>query len=214
METDWQWAMQDGVNIPAHSHGHPTARLSASKTRRNASWSRTDFGRGDGRRECRPHRRSVGLERRHLRGAAARHGLVVAGASDPQDVVDLPAVVEVLEDEDRALDEGEHVLRDCETPTPPTATQSEETLQPPTPLGQAGRLWQAIYSLGHVTQLQSQTESHQSPQTSSQRAADAQPQTATESEGTQPDNEPIKQTSCVRECCGAQMHFSGVPSGV
>ena len=75
---------------------------------------RTDFGRGDGRRECRPHRGSVGLERRHLRGAAAGHGLVVAGASDPQDVVDLPAVVEVLKDEDRALDEGEHVLRDCE----------------------------------------------------------------------------------------------------
>ena len=79
---------------------------------------------------------------------------------------------------------------------------------------QAGRLRQAISSLRDVTQLQSQTESHQRPQTSSQRAADAQPPTATESEGTQPDNEPIKQTSCVREYCGAQMHFSGVPSGV
>ena len=69
-----------------------------------------------------------------------------------------------------------------------------------------------------ATQLQGQTESHQRPQTSSQRAARAQPPTATESEGTQPDSEPIKQTdiqkSCVREYCGAQMHFSGVPSGV
>ena len=79
----------------ASPRSHPTARLSASKTigLRNTIWSRTDFGRGDGRRECRPHRGSVGLERRHLRGAAAGHGLVVAGASDPQDVVDLPAVV-------------------------------------------------------------------------------------------------------------------------
>ena len=204
METDWQWAMQDGVNIPAtHSHGHPTARLSASKTRRNASWSRTDFGRGDGRRECRPHRRSVGLERRHLRGAAARHGLVVAGASDPQDVVDLPAVVW----NGGAVSSAGRQVHDK------SRKRQHLSLQ---------RFWKMKIELwmkgntycATVTQLQSQTESHQRPQTCSQRAADAQPPTAAESEGTQPDNEPIKQTSCVRECCGAQMHFSGVPSGV
>ena len=59
------------------------------------------------------HRGPVLLDSRHLTGVRAlAEVLVVAGALDLQDVCQLPAVVQVLHDEEAAADEWQHVLRE------------------------------------------------------------------------------------------------------
>jgi len=67
-------------------------------------------------RQRNPHICTVLLKGTHLGSAAVRHRLVVTAAPNVQDVVDLPAVIQVLHDKHLAFDVGCHVL--CENALP------------------------------------------------------------------------------------------------
>lgn len=100
-----QWA-GDAIHVPQRDRVFIRNTLAV----RDATWGEHANSRvGDERSQCHSHVCPILLEGCHLRGGTRGHGLVVAAAANLEDVVDLPAVVQVLHYVEFALDERRNI---------------------------------------------------------------------------------------------------------